>query len=89
VVGDTTYVFHAFDVFKMTGFDLGLSLNTWLQKSAPGPTVLPASESALRDVPPYGVLIFQDEDWKGLSGPLSIELTKPANPYVDFYVLMK
>jgi hypothetical protein len=88
-VGDTPYVFPAFDVFDMTGFDLSLSLSAWLSKSASGPTVLPTGESATCNVPPYGVLIFQDEGWKDLSSPLKIALTKPANDDVDFYILVR
>jgi hypothetical protein len=84
-VGGNTYTFHGFDIFSMKGFDLSKSVLA--MKGTDGPTVLPASAS--RDMPPNSVLIFQDDSWKNLSGPLELTLTKPANSNVDFYLMEK
>jgi hypothetical protein len=81
-ISGQSYTFHGFDIFGMRRYDWSTG-----ELNGSGPKILSTNVSVA--IPPNGVVVFQDPRWKNTSATLTINLTKPTNPNVEFYLMEK
>jgi hypothetical protein len=75
-IGPYTYTADAFDVWNKKRHE---SLLT-------GPEIYDLSQQSMR---PYSIRLHRSDGWSKVAGSLTIELTKPNDPNIEFYIMIK
>jgi hypothetical protein len=86
-IGSTTYTFAGFDIWKV-----GISyLGPDLRPGYHGPLVLNqrAMDYTKNNIYPHALALQSQNDWQRVSGTLTIELQKPANPAIELSVMVR
>jgi len=85
-INDITYVFPAIDIWELDNRLFILNPADMIS-GALGPTVWDIGSVA--DMSPYSVSILSAMDWQEIESDLTVTLYKPADPDVEFYLMIR
>jgi hypothetical protein len=80
-LGGSTYAFSGFDIWTLD------AKNVKGQKIGLGPIPTDASQSAA--IPAYGLALQTIDEWLGVTGNLTVTVTKPSDSDVTMYLLVR
>jgi hypothetical protein len=74
------YTFIGFDLFSLSGYKIN-------NVEVKGPIIWNVDESYSMDK--HSVLLLSNNGWQNVTGNLSITLQQPANPNIEFYIIVR